>query len=85
MKTDNIIDAQEIFLGQKIITALENMLTDSDKHLVPMYEIAEDEGTDYLELMLYDINDGSRIVIDRAPTLVFQQRYENHEPLFSLK
>jgi hypothetical protein len=81
---NNVIDATEVFIGKRILHTLEHMLTEADANLIPFYEIIEEDEIDYLELMLYDTRDGSKIVIDRAPTVVFKDRYYNNEPLFSI-
>ena len=65
--TDNVINAEELFLGKRLLNELDRMIEGYTERYHSFYRIYEIEGQDYLELCLKDLNDDSIIVVDMKP------------------
>jgi hypothetical protein len=78
----NVIDARADFLGKMLLDRLDK-LTESHKDRYSSFLlIVNEDGKDYIELYLKDLEDKSVIVVDRAPVEVYQQRVESKVELF---
>jgi hypothetical protein len=78
----NVIDARADFLGKMLLDRLDK-LTESHKDRYSSFLlIVNEDGKDYIELYLKDLEDKSLIVVDRAPVEVYQERVESNVELF---
>lgn len=80
---DNVINARSHFLGKVLLDTLEKM-TQQQLHLHPYYLLLEEDGEDYIELRIKDIKTNVHTVIDKAPIIVYNDRYVNGESLFEI-
>jgi hypothetical protein len=83
MLDDNIIDARTYFLGKALMDNLEER-TQDEVHLHPYYLLLEEDGKDFIELRVKDIRTNIHIVIDKSPVGIYNDRYNNGEPLFEI-
>jgi len=74
--TDNVIDARERFLGKVVLDKLEDFIN-RDPKFHPYYLLIEEEGENYIELRLHDLNTDSHIVLDKTPMIVIEERIKN--------
>jgi len=81
--TDNIIDARVQFLSKALIDRLEVMIQKQCNYHCYCLHLEED-GEDFIELRIKDIENNVHTVIDKAPVLVYSNRYENGKPLFEI-
>lgn len=65
--TDNVINAEDIFLGKRLLNELDQMIEGYTDRYHSFYTIYDIDGRDYLELCLKDLNDNSIIVVDMKP------------------
>lgn len=65
--TDNVINAEDIFLGKRLLNELDQMIEGYTDRYHSFYTIYDINGRDYLELCLKDLNDNSIIVVDMKP------------------
>jgi len=78
----NVIDARSRFIGKMLLDKLDKMTDDHKERYYSFLLIVDEDGKDYIELCLKDLEDNSVIVIDRAPVEIYQKRVENKVDLF---
>ena len=82
---NNIIEAQSYFLGKVMLDTLDEMLVESNQqHYHPYYLLLEEDGEDFIELRIKDINTNIHTLIDKTPVMVLNDRHNNGEPLFEI-
>jgi hypothetical protein len=82
---NNIIEAQSYFLGKVMLDTLDEMLIESNQpHYHPYYLLLEEDGEDFIELRIKDINTNIHTLIDKTPVMVLNDRHNNGEPLFEI-
>jgi len=83
--TNNIVDARSYFLGKAMLDTLDAMLQDHNQlNYHAYYLLLEEDGTDYIELRIKDINTNIHTLIDKSPVVVLNDRHTNGEPLFQI-
>jgi hypothetical protein len=82
--TNNIIDARELFMGKILLNTLDAMIEKHADVYHSYYLLIEEDGEDFIELRLHDMNADMHIVIDRAPILTYEGRYKNGQALFEI-
>lgn len=82
--SNNVIDARELFLGKALLNALDAKISAYKHQYHSYYLLIEEDGEDFIELRLHDLNEDTHIVIDKAPMIVYRERYENGKQLFEI-
>ena len=82
---NNVIDSRSYFLGKAMLDTLDNMLVNSKQlHLHAYYLLLEEDGMDYIELRIKDVNTNIHTLIDKSPVIVLNDRYTNGQSLFEI-
>ncbi len=82
---NNVIDAGSYFIGKVMLDTLDEMLKSSNQlHYHPYYLLLEEDGEDFIELRIKDINTNVHTLIDKTPLIVLNDRYKNGELLFEI-
>lgn len=81
--TDNIVDARDTFIGKSLIDHLEKLINYDPKYHVYCL-LLEENNQHFIELRMKEVNTDVHTVIDKAPTIVYQERKKNGQPLFKI-
>lgn len=65
--SDNVIDARSMFIGKRLLDSLEKRIEHHKDRYLSFYLTYENEGQEWLELCLKDLQDNSIIVVDSKP------------------
>ena len=65
--SDNVIDARSMFIGKRLLDSLEKSIDHHKDRYLSFYFTYENEGQEWLELCLKDLQDNSIIVVDSKP------------------
>jgi hypothetical protein len=82
--SDTVIDARELFMGKMLLNTLDAMIAKHIDSYNSYYLLVEEDGEDFIELRLHDIQADMHIVVDRAPVLTYEERYKNGHALFEI-
>ena len=83
--TNNIVDARSYFLGKAMLDTLDVMLQAHNQlNYHAYYLLLEEDGMDYIELRIKDINTNIHTLIDKSPVMVLNDRHINGESLFQI-
>lgn len=70
--TDNVIDAQSLFLGKRVLNLLDEALGNFKDRYHSFYTLYDYDGEEWLELCLKDMDTKQIIVVDMAPIGKFE-------------
>lgn len=76
MTENNVIDARSLFIGKRLLNMLDETLDTYKDRYHSFYTLYDNEGEEWLELCLKDIETNQIIVVDMAPIGKFEGQTE---------